>query len=138
MKEIPKTKDSLVLRTDFTDEAAWKSICKEIEKPNDHEFRAYVEFVSDPQYDGITAKQLARMKKSSDHLFIFVVDSISLSNPEHPILVVDLIDKLGRTFRVIPSQMWSVENNLSIANMDFHEFADAAGDDGIYRGFKNA
>jgi hypothetical protein len=38
-------------------------------------------------------------------------------------------------FRVIPSQMWSVENNLSIANMDFFEFADAVGDDGIFRGF---
>jgi hypothetical protein len=31
--------------------------------------------------------------------------------------------------------MWGVENNLSIANMDFEEFADAVGPDGIFRGF---
>jgi uncharacterized protein DUF6924 len=31
--------------------------------------------------------------------------------------------------------MWSVENNLSIANMDFDEFADAVDQDGVYRRF---
>jgi Domain of unknown function (DUF6924) len=34
--------------------------------------------------------------------------------------------------------MWSVENNLSIANMDFEDFADATDDDGIFRGFREA
>jgi hypothetical protein len=32
--------------------------------------------------------------------------------------------------------MWGVENNLSVANMDFHEFADNVEDDGVFRGFK--
>jgi hypothetical protein len=31
--------------------------------------------------------------------------------------------------------MQSVENNLGIANMDFSQFADAAGPDGVFRGF---
>jgi hypothetical protein len=43
--------------------------------------------------------------------------------------------ELGRTFRVIPSEMWDVENNLSLANMDFPEFAGSTGPDGIFRGF---
>jgi hypothetical protein len=30
--------------------------------------------------------------------------------------------------------MWSVENNLSIANMGFEEFVDAADPNGTYRG----
>ena len=30
--------------------------------------------------------------------------------------------------------MWAVENNLSIANMDFKSFADHTDPDGIYRG----
>jgi hypothetical protein len=30
--------------------------------------------------------------------------------------------------------MWAVENNRSLANMDFHELADYAGPDGILRG----
>ena len=51
-------------------------------------------------------------------------------------LVIDLADQPGRTFRVIPSEMWSVENNLSLANMDFDEFADAVDAAGIFRGFQ--
>jgi hypothetical protein len=31
--------------------------------------------------------------------------------------------------------LWEVENNLSIANTDFEEFAMAVGKKGIYRGF---
>jgi hypothetical protein len=34
--------------------------------------------------------------------------------------------------------LWSVENNLSIANMGFDEFADAVYKDGVFRGFKEA
>jgi len=60
---------------------------------------------------------------------------MTLTNAEHPILVVDLWETPGRTFRVIPARMWSVENNLSLANMDFHEFAESAGADGVFRGF---
>jgi hypothetical protein len=31
--------------------------------------------------------------------------------------------------------MWGIENNLSIANMDFEAFAENADPDGIFRGF---
>lgn len=45
------------------------------------------------------------------------------------------VDSGGRTFRIIPSEMWGIENNLSIANMDFRDFADSADADGVFRGF---
>jgi hypothetical protein len=48
---------------------------------------------------------------------------------------VDLFEEPGRAFRLIPSEMWAVENNLSIANMDFAEFADAVDADDVFRGF---
>jgi hypothetical protein len=51
-------------------------------------------------------------------------------------LVVDLHDKPGRIFRVVPAEIGNVENNLSIANMGFDEFADAVDKDGIFRGFR--
>jgi hypothetical protein len=35
----------------------------------------------------------------------------------------------------IPSEIQSIENNLSLANMDFEEFAESADKDGIFRGF---
>lgn len=50
--------------------------------------------------------------------------------------MVDLDDEPGRTFRVIPRELWSVENNLSIANMDYRDFADSVGADGVFRGFQ--
>jgi hypothetical protein len=33
-----------------------------------------------------------------------------------------------------PSELWAVENNLKIANMDWQEFAAAVDEDGVFRG----
>lgn len=52
-----------------------------------------------------------------------------------PLLILDLYDGSGREFRAIPSQIQSIENNLSIANMDFEEFAESVDEDGVFRGF---
>ncbi|HRR09287.1 MAG TPA: hypothetical protein PLO56_11405 [Rhodothermales bacterium] len=66
---------------------------------------------------------------------IFVTDDITISNQEHPIMCLDLSEQVGKYFRVIPAEIWGVENNLSIANMDFYEFAKSVGPGGIFRGF---
>jgi hypothetical protein len=135
MKKVPETEYALVLRTDFSSDDAWASICAAIREPVG-EFQAYVDFVSDLAFDGVDAEQLLSLiPKNSKRKFIFVVDRISLSHPEHPILVMDLLRERGRTFRIIPSEMWGIENNLSITNMDFAEFADSTDPDGIFRGF---
>jgi hypothetical protein len=68
--------------------------------------------------------------------FVFVVDRETVGNPEFPILVVDLHHQRGRGFRAIPSTIQSIENNLSIANMDFFEFANSVDADGVFRGFR--
>jgi hypothetical protein len=52
------------------------------------------------------------------------------------VLVVNLFVPRGRSFRVVPAQLWSVQANLSLANMDWEEFADAVDDDGVFRGFE--
>jgi hypothetical protein len=137
MKQIPETNNALVLRTDFSGAAAWESICAAIREPaGEFQFQAYVDFVSDPEYDGLTVEQLLSLiPQGSNHTFIFIVDHVALSRPDHPILVVDLYTEPGRTFRVIPSEMSSVENNLSIANMDFEDFAESVDEDGVFRGF---
>ena len=62
-------------------------------------------------------------------------DRTTFEYPEHPLLVVDLLGEPGRAFRALPEQVQSIENNLSLANMDFEDFADSVGDDGIFRGF---
>jgi len=94
-----------------------------------------VECISDPAFSGLTPENVVSLSAGSNRSFVFLVDSQAVSSPEHPILVVDLHSEPGRTFRVIPSEMWGVENNLSLANMDFDEFANAVDDDEVFRGF---
>ncbi|CAM5491672.1 hypothetical protein TPAU25S_00623 [Tsukamurella paurometabola] len=38
-------------------------------------------------------------------------------------------------FRLVPSEVWSVENNIDIANMDWWDFLGALDADGVFRGF---
>ena len=125
--------NSLTIRTDFSDDSAWESIRDAINDP-DNEFEAYLDYISDKAFDGLTLEQLPSvLEEDSDVAFVFIIDRTALTDPEHPILVVDLLDEPGRTFRVIPKAVWAVENNLSIGNMGFEEFADAVGEDGIFR-----
>ena len=135
-KPLPVTQNSLVLRTDFSDDMAWRSVCDAIQAPVG-DFRAYVECVSDPAFAGATPADMASLQpERSNHSFVFLVDELALSSSEHPIVVVDLIEEPGRWFRVIPREAWAVENNLSLANMDFADFADNVDHDGVFRGFQ--
>jgi hypothetical protein len=135
VKHLPATNSSIVVRTDFSDDAAWESIKGAITAPVG-EFMAYVDFVDDPEYEDLSVEKLPSLIAPDGYrAFVFLVDRVSLSHPELPILVVDLVDEPGRTFRVIPSAMWSVENNLSLANLDFVDFADSVDDTGVFRGF---
>ncbi len=137
MKQIPETEYALVLRTDFSDPAAWEEICAEIRKPvGILRFLAYVEFLDDVAFADIDKNQLLDlMPPDYNHSFIIVADGTAMSQPEHPLLIIDLFDESARKFRAIPTQVQGIENNLSIGNMDFEEFADAVDKDGIFRGF---
>ena len=136
MKYLPKTNNPLVLRTDFSSPSAWARICEEIQEPVDG-FLAYVEFVDDKAYQEIGKEELLQfVPKNYEHSIIIVVDHNTVSQPGFPLQVIDLYDEPGREFRTIPSQVQAIENNLSIANMDFEEFAEAVDDDdGVFRGF---
>ena len=141
---------SLVIRTDFAHPQEWTEIQAAIIEPQTEEgFTAFVEFVDDRAYEGITPSQfLELVPADSDHAVAFLVDAKALAHPDKPILVVNLYDyvegltgqgkgpQYGTTFRVVPSEMWSVQNNLTISNMDWEEFADNTDGDGVFRGFE--
>lgn len=140
MKRLPDSTHALVLRTDFSDTAAWEAVRSAVREPVRDPagtFQAYVEFVSDAEYNDLAPEQVLSIIPSGLHAsFIFLVDHVTLSHPEDPILVVDLYDQPGQSFRVIPTEMWAVENNLSIANLDFDEFATAVDEDGSSEAFR--
>jgi len=136
-KQIPETENPLVLRTDFSNQAAWETICAIIQKPvSIFRFRANVEFVNDVEYAGITKDELLELiPKEYSHSFIIVVDRSAISLRDYPLLIVDLYERSGREFRAIPAQIQGIENNLSIANMDFEEFVESVDESGFFRGF---
>lgn len=137
MKTIPDTENALVLRTDFSDQAAWEQLCAEIRKPvGIFRFLAYVDDLDDAQYADITKEQLLQLLPPKyNHSFIIVADRMTMTHGEHPLLIIDLFDDSKRDFRAVPKQIQGIENNLSIANMDFEDFADNVDQDGIFRGF---
>ena len=141
MKPLPRSDQAQVLRTDFSDESAWQAIRSAIGAPvreigSSVEFFAYVTFVDDPDYRDLDIAQIrALFGPESNQSFVIVADRTAITHPEHALLVLDLFDESGQTFRAIPSTIQSIENNLSIANMDFEEFADAVDENGVFRGF---
>ena len=99
-------------------------------------FRANVEILNDVEYAGITKDQLLELIPNHySHDFIIIVDRTAISRPDFPLLIVDLYERSGHEFRAVPSQIQGIENNLSIANMDFEEFAESADESGVFRGF---
>ena len=138
-KPLPQTNNPLVFRTDFENQQAWKRICKLVSAPvpaPGDTFYAYVPFLDDKDFRDLgTEDLLTRVPTDYKHSFLFVVDNETIAHPEFPILVIQLRGLRGRSFRAIPSTIQSIENNLSISNMDFFEFANAVDSDGIFRGF---
>ncbi|MFQ6198100.1 DUF6924 domain-containing protein [Streptomyces sp. NPDC000405] len=54
---------------------------------------------------------------------LLVVDDAAVASPGMPLPCVDLHEQRGRMVPVVAAELWGIENNLSIGNMDFEEFA---------------
>lgn len=138
-----------MIRTDFSDDAAWAVVCAAATSGGHVEgvdglFAANLTCIDDPQFQGTTIDQMVTTaSKADDPGHVFLVDDETITHAEHPILAVDLSEQPGRYFRVVPSEMQGVGNNLCLANMDFADFADfvdtdeTGRTDGIFRGFPN-
>ena len=137
MLKLPESDRTLLLRTDYSDDAAWAELCRLVEAPYKDGFRAYLTFVNEPELAGKSLEDLVALVEGGGyHSFFFVADRAAIQGPEHAVIAIDLVEQHGKTFRVAPAYMWSVENNLSLANMDFSEFADHVDAGGVFRGFE--
>ncbi|MFN7769618.1 MAG: DUF6924 domain-containing protein [Planctomycetaceae bacterium] len=142
-----------VVRTDFSNETAWRDLKQAISAPHrepgtDLEFLAHVQFVEQQRYGGLKVEALVR-ELPADYPceFLFVADAETFRSPERPIVVVgfasagetdDGVQRVRgelQTFRAIPATIQSIENNLSIANMDYADFANSVQADGVFHGF---
>ncbi|MFJ8011101.1 DUF6924 domain-containing protein [Streptomyces sp. NPDC096339] len=135
---LPQPADltSLVLRTDFGDDGAWDAVRAALDAADGYPHATYV---SDLRFAGVEVRALMDEEAAADEdaqiIHVFLADAETMKVSGHPLLAVDLWDEPGRTFR-LPAQWFpDVSANLSIANMDFAEFADAADGTGTFSGF---
>jgi hypothetical protein len=132
---------TLLVRTDFSDAAAWDKLVTSVRTPGGEGFLADVTPVSDRDYAGWSWQELRDLVPRTDHgpRLLFVADLETITEPDQPIVVVALYPSTGDedrpAFRVVPAQLWSVENNLTIGNMRWDEFADRLDEQGVFRGF---
>ncbi|MFC7961420.1 DUF6924 domain-containing protein [Rhodococcoides kroppenstedtii] len=133
---------SVLVRTWFGDDAAWNAVVAETRgggaDPTAEAGTSPFTAVDDRDFDGATTDQVIQAAKSHSSSYLFLADRTTLTDPEHPVLVVDLPDSQSdspATFRVASSQFGDVESNLATANVDFADFLSAADADGVFRGF---
>lgn len=132
---LPESHVSLLVRLDSRHGNSWDRLIRAVGTENQDGFRAYVEFVDDPAWYGSSIDQLRAAVPDNGASVLLAADQLTLSTDDFPVLVVDLIE--GRpSFRCIASELWAVENNLNLSNMDWEEFATAVDVDGVYRGFE--
>jgi hypothetical protein len=134
---VPDEFHVLVVRTDFSDDVAWESVCDIIRFTNVEEYAPTLVTLEDRAYEGAGADELFR-QADPELAYFFIADSQTMNDPEQSLIVVDngtYSPHPGRTFRAVPAEVYSIDANLGISNMDFWEFADSVEADGVFRGF---
>ena len=129
---------SLVLRTDFSDESAWEAVQAAVRESEG----SGATFVSDPAFADVSVQALVDADASAadgDKIcYAFLADATTMTSAGHPLLAVDLYDEPGWTFRLPTRWYADVSNNLTIANLDFSDFADATDASGTYCGLEDS
>ncbi|WFE23156.1 hypothetical protein O7621_07550 [Solwaraspora sp. WMMD937] len=145
-----------VVRTDFSDEAAWQQVLRRL---NNDPVRSTdlpaAAVVDDPAFDGATVEEvLAAFAADDSPAVFFVADAVTMRG-EQPLLAVKVPDDeddapdegdedddgfveptRDQPFRLLPETVLSVHGNLTLANMDFEDYGPSDDDPTtyVYRG----
>jgi hypothetical protein len=139
---LPQAPDHglLLVRTDYSDEAAWRAALvvatAVYEADDDWRMGAHLQPVESPELEHLTPQDLTRLPREDYLGEIAVADAGTMQ--DHTVMFVDLNElnqQVGRTFRSVPQEVEPIVANLSTSNMDFFEFADRVDSDGVFRGF---
>ena len=130
----------LLVRTHYSDDRAWHtalSAATAVYEVDDFgRMDALLRPVESPALSNLTPEELVELAREDYLGQIAVADAQTMR--DHTVLFVDfneLNGQAGRTFRSFPSDVETIVANLSVANMDFAEFADNTNPDGTFRGF---
>ncbi|MEV7304154.1 DUF6924 domain-containing protein [Streptomyces clavifer] len=147
---------ALIIRTDYNDETAWQTVTADLRQPwgDDGEFEADVHLVEDPVWADATSDEvLAAVSRDENLSVVFIADRVTMQSAHRALLALDVgveVEDLDpeyyqelisspsrREFRTVPVGVHCVHANLSLANMDFEEYAETAIADpeGVFRSF---
>ncbi|MBQ0849430.1 hypothetical protein J8N05_14590 [Streptomyces sp. BH-SS-21] len=125
--------DALVVRTDYSDDEAWRSVVDLLNRPVDgNEIQTHL--VDDPAFEGADPGEVVLSALAGDARLqvVFLADAAAMRG-EHTLIAAstrsqDLDDEGGdeelpREFRLVPSAVNLVHVNLAIGNLDFYEFS---------------
>ncbi|WP_405458952.1 hypothetical protein OG786_17530 [Streptomyces sp. NBC_00101] len=141
--------DPVIVRTDYTDEGAWRAVAAALRSAWDAESGAEARFhlIDDPRWDGATPEELVRAARGVENLSaVFVADAVTLRSSSRPLLALDLcadededldpayyqelIDNPpAREFRTVPGEVHTVQLCLAVGNVSFPELAVMASQD---------
>ncbi|WP_257135435.1 DUF6924 domain-containing protein [Streptomyces sp. b94] len=144
-----------MIRTDFTDDAAWREVVAELARAVEGErgWESAVHLVEDRRWEGVSGDlALAAAARDEELSVVFLADDVTMRSPLRPLLALDLgadddqdLDPVyyqelidsppPREVRVVPDAVHMLHGNMQLANVDFAEFVeDAAADpDGVVR-----
>lgn len=132
---LPAGDSALLIRTEFSDSKTWRAIVAATTRENPDGFVANLTVVSDPAWASASVMDvLTAHAGDKARVVAFVFDAAAASDEKHSLLCINLASKKVRTMRVLPSEVWSVENNLSLGNMEWKDFASAL-KEGVFLGF---
>lgn len=124
---LPESDFSPFLRTDFTDDQAWQALLDEIGGD-------WVTVLADPGHRDLSVPELmALVPAGSRYPVLAVADDVTFASADRPLLLIDLRQQPGRTFRAVPDAFRSAIGNLAIQNLAFEDYAGRLDGSGIYR-----
>ena len=133
--ETPEDLALLLIRTDYSDDAAFRgalaAAAAVYERGDFPRTGVSVHAVESTELRDLSAQQVAAVPRDEDLTCLAVADARTMSDGTVQFIDVDG----GDPFRAIPEEVEPVVANLSLANMDFADFADSVDDDGVFRGF---
>lgn len=133
MREVPG-EESILVRTCFSEPEAWRDLQRALVTPSEEGFLPYFAELDDMAWKDAAPGEILAL--AGELRVVAVADDRALSEPGFPVLVLRREDATTHRVRAIATQLWSIENNLSLFNMDFEEFMEAAGEGGVFRGFQ--
>ena len=140
MDSLLSTPSTPLVRLDYTDDTTWQTVAAAVQRPTEDDFRADVTLVEDQALASYDEEALLDLiPDDAEHAIVIAFDRRTVVEPDHPLLVLNCYAEEGEStsFRAVPAAVQSVENNLSLANMDFDDFAESVDSDGVFRGFSD-